>query len=520
MNNTYRNAKQHHFLSSVYNNTADYQKPGKGGYQIGITAFKNAGRASGKTFVMLDMVAISAFELPRALAGLGSKTFKQVMEIVLGQMSTVFPQYGLSEYDAKTNPWGNYVVFKEPPSHWPKCYNSPKKYDNCISFATGYTLLCMSADRPDTQRGINLDQYFSDETSFTKQSFYTDIVRAGIRANKYKYADARPGRSGHNHPLHWSNMHFSSAPRTMEGSWIYTFEENAKADPEKYIWIESTAYDNIDNLPGDYIESMKRDMTPVAFEIEVMNRRPKRAEQAFYPAFSSTKHCYTFYSYEQDPKTGLYKLIAGDYDTWKPLDVSFDFNANFTSCIISQDYGKEIRIIDQIWVKESAEGTFPLPEIVRKFIEKYEHHLKKIASIYGDSSGKNKDAARDTHYNEIMGALRKAGWKVIDEVDNNVAQSLRYQVVNKVLEESAENAPRIRINEDKCADLIYSVQFAETDKKGEFRKNKDSEKKKSIPGERATHLSDCFDYLIYRKCKNLVSIGRSSGASMMRLRTG
>jgi hypothetical protein len=105
-----RNEKQALFLDLVLDNVADEVVPGKGGYQRGFTAFLQAGRAFGKTFTLLDLIAISAWMLPKALAGLGAKTFKQVLEIVLGQAEKVWSQYDLSEYDSKENPRGNYVL--------------------------------------------------------------------------------------------------------------------------------------------------------------------------------------------------------------------------------------------------------------------------------------------------------------------------------------------------------------------------------------------------------------------------
>ena len=117
--NLKRNLKQISFLQSVLNNTADYFKKGFGAFQRGYTAFFQGGRGSGKTFTLLDLISISVTHLPRALAGLGSRTFKQVIEIILSQSSKVFEQYGFYEYDAKHRPWGNYVIFKNPPAHWP-----------------------------------------------------------------------------------------------------------------------------------------------------------------------------------------------------------------------------------------------------------------------------------------------------------------------------------------------------------------------------------------------------------------
>jgi hypothetical protein len=497
-----RNPKQAEFTSAVMNNTADYIKPGKGGWQRGFTAVFQGGRASGKTFELLDLICISARALPRALAGLASRTFKQVQEIVIAQSETVFNQWGFYQYDAKTRPKGNYVVNKRPPAHWWTPYNSPKSWDNTITFAKGYTVFFLSADRKDTQRGVNFDQYFQDETAFSKQDFYTDIVRAGLRANKKKYQDTRPGRSGHNHPLHWLIAHFSSAPRTLSGSWIYNFEELAKKYPEKNYWLEATAYDNLEFLPGDYLESAKEDMPPLAFDIEIMNRRPKKVDAAFYAAFNTQKHCYTAYGYDFDEETGIWKSTPNDYDTFKPLEVSFDFNNAFTSVIVCQDFDKEFRAIKELWVKQSNLDL--VTQLTNNLCEHYKHHLKRKIFVHGDYNGKTTSPGNtQTFFQLIFSILRANGWEVHDMVDNNPKMPVRYKVVNVILAEGTERLPKIRINEIECPNLVLSIAYAGTIK-DTFEKDKTAERDKTVPQEKATHLSDAFDYIIFKKFSSYV----------------
>ena len=503
-----RNPKQTEFLNAVLNNTADYYKEGKGGYQRGFTAFMQAGRASGKTFTLLDLICISAIYLPKALMGLASRTFKQVQEIVIAQSETVFNQWGFYEYDPRDRPWGNYVINKTPPSHWARSYTSPKKYDNTISFAKGYTVMFMAADRKDTQRGVSIDQYAQDETAFSKQDFYTDIVRSGLRANKRKFGDTRPGRRGLNHPLHWLIAHFSSAPRTLSGSWIYNFEEQAKKDPRSYYWLQATAYDNLDFLPGDYIESTKADLTPIAFDIEIMNRRPKKVESAFYPSFDSGKHCYTSYGYDFDEDSGIYKVSSNDYDTFRPIEVSFDFNNDFTCMLITQDFDKEFRFLKELWVKDSSQDL--VSQLTDNFINTYKHHLKKKVFVFGDHSGNKKSAGMNkTFFGLIFQKLRLAGWEVFDEVQSSYPpMTVRYKVINILLAETNSRLPRIRMNEIECKDLIMSLENTATIK-DTFEKDKAAEKDKSIPQEQTTHLSDAFDYILFKKYSKFIEVGSS-----------
>lgn len=73
----------------------------------------------------------------------------------------------------------------------------------------------------------------------------------------------------------------------------------------------------------------------------------------------------------------------------------------------------------------------------------------------------------------------------------------KFNLIDKVLLETDDRFPRVRINQNTCKALIISIQNSPI-KEG-FAKDKRSEKSTSIAQEYATHLSDCFDYILYYK---------------------
>jgi hypothetical protein len=510
----YPNPAQARFLFQCLGNFADFQNRDGLGYQTGFRATFNGGRGCGKTNVLMRLVAESAFELPRAKMGLASMTFRHVQDVVLSQSRKVFAEYGLHEYDSKTRPWGHYVLNRRPPEGWWHPWEGVNTYDNCVSFKNGYTVVFLSADRPDTARGLNLDQLLMDESFKLKESFYNTVLRKTVRANKYLYKDPRPGRKGHNHPLHWLIADFTSAAWTPEQQWIYKTEELMKKNPKKYFFMESTPYDNLMNLPGDWIESEREASdSELTFEIEVLNRRVEKLENAYYPALSFSKHVYSdFYEYEFDKENRLYKDKRKDYDPWKPIESSLDFNARFTCQVIAQDHGKELRFIDNLFVKRA--DTTLVEELAHKFCEKYKHHLKKVLYLYGDNSGKKGDPGRNkTHYQLYKKVLMDNGWRVVDCVQNSYPPyKIRYRVVNTVLSEKFSHVPRIRINEQDCKSLLISLKH--TPLIGDnFEKDKRSEDNINLDQQYATHLSDAFDYIIFKKYSRIVPIS-ATGAGM------
>ncbi|MFN8347433.1 MAG: terminase family protein [Spirosomataceae bacterium] len=512
------NTAQYRFLLTVLENRADFI--GKGGiaYQTGFRATFNGGRGCGKTNVLLRLVAESALELPKAKAGLASMTYLHVQNVVLSQCHKVFAEYGLYEYDAKTRPWGQYVVNKRPPEGWEKPWEAVNAYENTLTFRNGYTVVFLSADRPETARGLSLDQLFMDESFLLKETFYNTVLRKTVRANKYKYKDNRPGRKGYNHPLHWLIADFTSAAWTPEQAWIYRTEELMKKDPKRYYFMESTAYDNLHNLPGNFIESERESAeSELAFEVEVLNRRPEKLENSYYGALSLRKHLYDkMYDYVWDATSHQYKHHRIDYNPTAALDTSWDFNARFTCMSIAQEERNELRFIDTLYVKKS--DTTLVEKLATDFCTKYTNHLKKTVYLYGDSSGKKGDPGRKhNHFEMITNLLIKNGWTVINRVqDSYPSYRVRYQVINAILKEDNKSLPLIRINEQTCKSLVISLQH--TPMIGDnFEKDKRSENNEKLDQQYATHFSDTFDYIIFKKYSRLVKLdGARSGGLRFR----
>jgi hypothetical protein len=494
------NAKQHTFLATVTSNRADFiqqdpEHPSYGlAYQGGYRACFQGARGSGKTNVLLRLIAESSFELPQALCGLAARTYKQVQDIVLSQSKQVWEEYGLIEYNTIFKGFGHYVVNTRPPAHWPKPHNAPRTYDNTVTFCNGYTIIMISADRPETQRGLNLDQLFIDESATISRNFMK-VIRPSVRANKFKYSDARPDRQGYNNPLHWLVCDFTSAPWFAEGHWVYDTEDRMKADPSRYFYLESTALDNLQFLPGNYIDEQREAMDELEFLVEIMNKRVRASEGGFYSAFNYTNHTYSKIKYTWNSTYNRYDDAVSDYDPNKPIEISFDFNSRFTSMVVAQDHGTELRFIDSFYVKTST--TTLIDALMSQFHAKYSNHKKKRVLIYGDSGGKKIDPnQKQSIYSDIKDTFK--GWVIEDKVRNfNTRQKFKYKIVNTLLSEQREDLPHIRLNAETCKPLIISIEFALID--GDYDKDKARERQKNFPQEHATHFSDAFDYMLIEK---------------------
>lgn len=450
------------------------------------------GRGSGKTTVAGHQTRVQMNYLPRAKGFLAGLTYTQLTSNTVPAMEGAWQAHGLREYDPKTG-FGHYVKGKRPPSDWIKPHQPPSNYENVISFLNGYTIQMLSMDRAELARGGNYDFGHIDESALMKEEHVNKILTPMIRGNNYRFP---------NNPHHQTFCDYTSVPWLPSGQWVFKTEELVKQEPDNYFFLESTAYDNVAVLTEDYLRKLRNGMTPLEWDVEVMNKRLTKLPNSFYPSFSEEKHAvWKTYTYTHDDKTGLTLCVDSDRDPNRLLELSFDFNAAFTSVIVCQEHGNEFRTLDALWVKQST--TNVLDALVEKFCDAYEGHGKKELLIYGDRNGNNKQANSNlTYYQQIMQALAARGWAstlMVQGLDPD--HRLKHIAINQMLGETNPRLPVLRFNRNKCKFLIISIQQSPI--KPDWTKDKRSESS-GIEQERATHLSDCFDNIVYRKYGHLL----------------
>ena len=448
-----------------------------------------AGRAFGKTYILLVCIGYIAKMLPRAKFFLAGRTFKQILDIVLTDSSDAWNSMGWYEYHEKVNPYGNYVLFKEPPADWPRPFKAPKSFERCITFDSGFCVQLLSFEKPDVNRGHNFDGGFIDESALFKSDWVQKILMATLyRANTWRFKD---------NPLHNSLYDFTSNPWTQEGQWVFKTEELQKTEPSKYFFLEGTAKDN-PTLHPEYITNLEATLAPLVFRVEVLNDRLKKLPNCYYPSFDEEKHCTSnTFAYDQNDD-GLWIPTFSDYDPNKPLEVSLDFNNYICSGIVCQEVPHKLKVINNVYVKQSRENKTLAETLAIAIIEAYPDHARKEIFVYGDASASSKSAGSNTtFFSQVFAELRAAKWKVIPRVlKANPEHRDRFALIDRILAEGSTILPRLRVNQNTCKALIISMQNSPI--VGDMKKDKSSEGT-SLQQEYATHLSDCLDYILYYK---------------------
>ncbi len=445
-----------------------------------------AGRGSGKSTVIGGTDLVRMREMPRAKGFLSSSTYNQILTKTLPAMEAKWQEAGMKEGI-------HYVVGKRPPVHFERPYQMPRKFENCVFFHNGYCREFLSMDRPDLARGGSYQFGDVDEAALVTKEENTLILLPMLRGFRHKFSSELYRQMGY----------YSSIPWKPSGYWLFDYEDKAKAYPDKYKWLESTALDNIEVLGYDYIQTLEDEMPYLEYQVEVLNKRVRKTPDAFYHKFDPEVHTYQVrYLYDEGERGYYTKGIADPHYTQERLiDVSFDFSGWFNCCTSWQEGNVGKRFVEyclhQFFVKD---GDGKIGELVDKFCEHYKGHKTKLVRIWGEPRGHDKRAdTEQTIYEQIRARFLANGWacEIRVKAGQVKAHKERNWFMNDVLAESTPALPIVRINDITCKDFIIAMQV--TDVAHDFQKNKTKEKDRAYPQEHAPHFTDTLDYYLMQK---------------------
>lgn len=447
------------------------------------------GRGFGKSHVLGLSQFAKAGAMPRSKGILASTTYSQLLTKTWPAIAASWESCGLRE-------GVHYVMGVQPPKHFKRALSPPKRFGNVITLMNGRTVDLLSMDRPELARGGSYDDADIDEAALLKHEHWSRIILPSIRGNRHRFA--------HTH-WHQEVGFFTSLPWKASGYWILDYEEKAKAKPDDYFYLEANAYDNIHILGEKGIERMREELTYLEFQIEVMNERTLKVEDAFYHAYDPEKHEYQpGYLYGED-KAGR-DAVTGrkDVDPKSLLDLSFDFSGWFNCMTVYQERpGLEERMVDSFHVK----GDQKLSALVKNFCEAYRSHRFKYVRLWGEPRGHDKNPTAGTIYQQLVRLFAAQGWKaeIMAPAGQSGKHTERNHYMGSIMMEETRGYPHLRISCDACKDVIIALRSAQTLPDG--RKDKSKEKERSFPQEHATHYTDTVDYYFEQKWARRVGQG-------------
>ena len=448
------------------------------------------GRGVGKTTTDAGIWMQRAAAMPRSKSFLISATYNQILTKTLPAIEAKLKDCGWREGI-------HYVIGRKPPEHFDKPFSAPRKYENVFSVRNGFCVELISMDTPQTARGGSYQSGSVDEMLNLKESDYTQVIIPSLRPSL--------GDHRFKNCLQYLQVCFySSIPRKTQSEWIYNYEEWSKVYPEEFFFIEANSWDNVAILGEDTLKSWEREMPWLEYQVEVMNRRLKAVESAFYNKFDRGLHTYSASFMYDIGERGWQTTDAIDqhYKPTELIELTFDFGGWINCALVFQEdrLKRTEYCLNYLYVKDE-QGK--IDELVEKFCNTYQKHKHKVVRFWGERMGIAKNALVSGNIYEFMREkFKQRGWEVIimATIDNTKDQSVRHQVINDVLNETeGRNAllPHIKINEESCKNFIVAIET--TDTRPDGSKDKSKEKDRAFPQELATHATDAFDYYLLQK---------------------
>lgn len=516
-----------------------------------------AGRATGKTVGILAPKTSKCYfkTMPRGTGVLIHSTFTQAFTRTLKELVRGWQMLGYRHEH-------HFLVGQRPSDKWKKRwkwegpYAPPFEYKYFVSWYNGAVAQIVSQERIGSSNGLSIDWIAGDEARLLNhERLQTELFPAN-RGIIPAFAD---------NPYHHGFTFTTDMPVGSSGQWILdmfnqmdlqkvndiwkllttrfimyhlakTGNAAQKAEAKKQIEVltdelkelrkglllyhEASTLDNIHTLGIEYIKEQLRNTDPLTFDIQILNLRPLRLEDGFYPDFDEDVHGYFsenasyFDNTEIDilnPQLDCRKDAidgnCGDLDMNAPLHIAMDYNKRIHPISVAQVHKDELRFVNAL------HSLYPgkLKEAVNLFCDYYKPHKRKLVYYWYDHT-----AVGDQHEtrpcDDVMAILRKRGWIVKGlYIGHQPGYEERYRMWGDVLTDSDKYSRKIRFNRENCRFLIGSIQRAGTRRTtAGFEKDKRPEQDPKVPAYDATHHSDAADTLAFGVLESKMAFGNES----------
>lgn len=505
-----------------------------------------AGQGGGKSQNIGYSSGMFISDFPQALGFIGANTAMQLSQSTLVRVFKVWKDvYGLSEYDAKKNPAGSYVVDKRPPLHFERIHHL-RDYSGTISFWNGSLIFIGSLENYQAHDGKEFAWAHLDETKDTKEAALKEVIIGRLRqyglwfdtntGDVYFLPDLKPDKAKELNLKAWNPLYIHTSPALGGVKWLNEmfklgkFEKDIKTEvlkeergffhkefENKAVIIYSTHH-NAENLPPNYIENQIANLQTEDAILKLVFGYPfGKSGGEYYPAFRRSKH------------VGKVDFIHG-----LPVHLTWDFNGvPYMTCLASQiryytryldPVGNKhdmpapgyvpIEVMQIRYYKEYCFGKFGQPgtaerntieEICRDFSEQHDPLTTEVY-YYGDAQGLNRI--------EGLGSLTR--FKVMEDnlqvfLHNhskrvkapNVGNSTRRELLNKIF---AGRIPEVEIIIDE--EMEFTITDFEHVKEGVNGKIKPKVEDKDTGGryEALGHCTDAAEYEVADVAKEFIRV--------------
>jgi hypothetical protein len=502
------------------------------------------GRRTGKSHGLTGTRTLqNVYYMPGSYGAIIVPTFKMGLTQIIPNIIQAWKYFGVFENI-------HYVINRKPPEKWGwyKPYLEPKNYEHLITFHNGSIIAIISQDRVGTSNSRSLDWIIVDEARYIN---YERLKTETIPAVSGSIETIKRYR---HHPRFKSALYCTDMPRLKKSQWILGFEKKMDKDKVQLILqmrkkqarstskhVKGNLQKMIDQVRGDtlyfsyanifdnlkvvgkkYVYEQKRILPPFEFNTSILNVKPGKVEQGFYPALQDY-HYYTdandnSYLRDLDYNFSKAKNLTCQADTdlnkHQPLNIACDYNANINWLIVGQYDDIKLRTLNSFFVKTPKR----LRELVKKFCDYYTPHPNKEVNYFYDSTAlKGNYAVSDYDFKDVViEELDKHGWTVHPvNIGKPIAHNLKHLYIDQALKGEKYLLPIF--NQEKNGPLIFAMEQTEVKiGKNGFEKDKSGEKEPETPENQLqyrTDGTDAWDTLFLGVCLHGNKISSSSGTT-------
>lgn len=500
-------------------------------------------RGTGKTTgVLAPKSATYLNMMPRCTGVFVAATFQQLLTRTLKPLVAGWERMGYKR-------GVHFLVGEKPTKKWKEMWNwegpyqPPFDYSHFICWWNGAGIQMISQDRVGSSNGVSIDFIMGDEAKLLNEARLKEEL---FPANRGIYKELA------NNPHHHGKTFTTDMPVGTAGRWILDKREQMDLNKLYSIWTllekidkinkqisetnnktiqsqlakkiasgeqllnilrrnfvyyhEASALDNVDALGIDYFKEELRSLSKFQFSTAILNIRPYKMEDGFYPTLNEEKHGYFSYKYDHFNKVGYDFELLSEYDDCRkdgdliknePLHLAVDYNKSVWPFVTGQvtfneEKGcKELRVLSGLHVK------FPLSlsEALDTWTKYYKFHTDKQVYFWFDTTALGE--TRKSNRTDIVEGLEERGWTVHEMYINQALNhEVKYNFLYNLLAENNTYDWCVRMNRDNCKYLLLSMFQAQSriSNKG-VKKDKRPEHDPKFPQEEATHYSDAFDTL-------------------------
>lgn len=275
-------------------------------------------------------------------------------------------------------------------------------------------------------------------------------------------------------------------------------EEIQEARQNLLYYHTASTLDNIHALGEEYILNQIRDTSIFQFDTQILNIKPDRLEDGFYPDFDEEVHGYFSENenYFDNLNTDVFDCRKdGDLNPELPLHISLDYNRRIFPVSVGQFIrGKEVRSLKALHVLYPGK----VRDAVQEFCDYYRFHKNRIVYYWYDQTAVG-DMYDTRLCDDVIDVLVKNKWNVQPKYLGPVpGHEERYRMWGNLLTRSGKYKEQYTINRENCRYLILSKNQAEAEQtKLGFGKSKKTERDPNFPAEESTHYSDAEDTWVF-----------------------